>query len=114
MEIEQWWSDGERVPIELGGVERSVFVRRLGAGPAMTLLHGFPSSSYDWAKLVPALSERRSLLLLDFLGFGASDKPRDHEYSLVEQADLVEAIFEREGIADTVLVVHDYAVSVAQ
>ncbi|HEY2180108.1 MAG TPA: alpha/beta hydrolase [Solirubrobacteraceae bacterium] len=114
MEIEQWWSEGERVPIELGGVERSVFVRRLGAGPAVTLLHGFPSSSYDWAKIVPALSERRSLLLFDFLGFGASDKPREHEYSLLEQADLVEAILEREGIGETVLVAHDYAVSVAQ
>jgi pimeloyl-ACP methyl ester carboxylesterase len=114
VEIERWWSEGERVPIALGGVERSVFVRRFGAGPAMTLLHGFPSSSYDWAKIVPVLSERRSLLLLDFLGFGASDKPRDHEYSLHEQADLVEAIFEREGIAETVLVAHDYAVSVAQ
>jgi len=114
MEIEQWWSDGEHVPIALAGIERSVFVSRIGAGPVMTLLHGFPSSSYDWAKVVPELSERRSLLLLDFLGFGASDKPRDHEYSLLEQADLVEAIFKREGIAETVLVAHDYAVSVAQ
>jgi pimeloyl-ACP methyl ester carboxylesterase len=50
----------------------------------------------------------------DFLGFGASEKPAEHDYSLREQADLVEAIWARERIEQTILVVHDYAVSVAQ
>jgi pimeloyl-ACP methyl ester carboxylesterase len=53
-------------------------------------------------------------VLFDFLGFGASQKPIDHEYSIHEQADLVEAVWAREGIAATILVAHDYAVSVAQ
>ncbi|HTZ86195.1 MAG TPA: alpha/beta hydrolase [Solirubrobacteraceae bacterium] len=115
--IEQWWSGGERVPLALGGVERQVFVRRFD-GPdrasTITLLHGFPSSSHDWAKVAPALAERHPLLTCDFLGFGASEKPREHDYSLHEQADLVQALWEREGITQTILVVHDYAVSVAQ
>jgi pimeloyl-ACP methyl ester carboxylesterase len=112
--IEQWWEDGESVVLELGGRERTVFLRRLGAGPQVTLLHGFPSSSHDWAKVVPLLAQSRSLLLLDFLGFGASDKPTDHRYSLLEQADLVEALWSREQVNSTSLVAHDYAVSVAQ
>jgi pimeloyl-ACP methyl ester carboxylesterase len=37
----------------------------------MTFLHGFPSSSHDWAKAAPALAERFELLALAFLGFGA-------------------------------------------
>ncbi len=114
IEIDSWWAAGERVPVALGGVERQVFVRRLGDGAQMTLLHGFPSSSHDWARVAPALAERHALLLLDFLGFGASQKPPGHDYSLHEQADLVEAIWESEGIDETILVVHDYAVSVAQ
>jgi pimeloyl-ACP methyl ester carboxylesterase len=114
MEIERWWAGGEHVSVELSGVQRSIFVRRLGGGPAMTLLHGFPSSSHDWAKLAPALAGRHALLLLDFLGFGASDKPFEHDYSLLEQADLVEAIWAREEIDETILVAHDYAVSVTQ
>jgi pimeloyl-ACP methyl ester carboxylesterase len=113
-DVEQWWADGEHVPIRLSGREYSIFVRRLGDGPSMTLLHGFPSSSHDWAKVTPMLAEQHSLLMLDFLGFGASDKPVEHEYSLHEQADLVEALWNREGVAATVLVAHDYAVSVAQ
>jgi len=112
--IEQWWADGQHVPIVLGGSERTVFLRTLGAGPTMTLLHGFPSSSHDWAKLAPALADRYTLLMPDFLGFGASEKPTEHDYSLREQADLVEAIWARERIEQTILVVHDYAVSVAQ
>lgn len=80
----------------------------------MTLLHGFPSSSHDWAKVAPTLAGDHELLMFDFLGFGASDKPADHIYSLHEQADLVEAIWRRQGIASTTVVAHDYAVSVTQ
>ena len=60
------------------------------------------------------LSVRRLLLLFDFLGFGASEKPAEHDYSLHEQADLVEAMWAREGVSSTIVVAHDYAVSVTQ
>ena len=113
-DLERWWADGDRVELELLGVERSIFTRRLGGGPSMTLLHGFPSSSHDWAKVAPALARERSLLLCDFLGFGASDKPADHDYSLLEQADLIEALWARERVASTTIAAHDYGVSVAQ
>lgn len=112
--IEEWWSGGRQILLALSGVDRSIFVRRIGAGPTMTLLHGFPSSSHDWAKLAPALAGRYALLLPDFLGFGASEKPTDHEYSLHEQADLVEALWRHEGVTSTVVIAHDYAVSVTQ
>lgn len=112
--IEQWWSDGERVKLGLAGGERRIFMRRMGEGRSMTLLHGFPSSSHDWAKIAPALAADHELLLLDFLGFGASEKPADHAYSLHEQADLVETLWARAGVSSTVVVAHDYAVSVTQ
>src|SRR5213594_534647 len=112
--IEAWWSAGERLALVAGEREWRIFVRRMGEGPPMTLLHGFPSSSHDWARVAPALAERHSLVMPDLLGFGASDKPPDHEYSIHEQADLVEALWAREGTASTVLVAHDYGVSVAQ
>ena len=114
VDVQAWWSGGELVPLELSGTEQGVFVRREGSGPSMTLLHGFPSSSHDWAKVAPALAERYALTMPDLLGFGASSKPREHRYSLLEQADLVEALWGREGIESTVVVAHDYSVSVAQ
>jgi len=112
--IEQWWADGERVALALTSGEREVFVRRMGSGPTLTLLHGFPSSSHDWAKVAPALAERHSLVMPDFLGFGASEKPSEHRYTLHEQTDLVEALWAREGITSSAVVAHDYAVSVTQ
>ena len=110
MDIQTWWSQGE--PAELLG--HRVWTRRWSSGPSMTLLHGFPSSSHDFWKIAPALGERHELLTLDLLGFGASDKPVDHDYSIHEQADLVEALWERHGITSTTIVAHDYSVSVAQ
>src|SRR3954452_18760339 len=56
VDVQDWWSGGELVPLELGGTEQGVFVRREGSGSSMTLLHGFPSSSHDWAKIAPALT----------------------------------------------------------
>jgi len=112
--VKDWWAQGERVHLTLNGRDRAIFVRRLGAGPVMTLLHGFPSSSHDWARLLPALAETHTLLLADFLGFGASDKPAEHEYSLLEQADLVEALWVHEGVGASAVLAHDYAVSVTQ
>ncbi len=112
--IESWWAAGERIPLPVAGVERGVFVRRMGAGAPLTLLHGFPSSSHDFAAIAPALATRHALLACDFLGFGASDKPADHVYSLHEQADLVQALWMREGVSATAVVAHDYAVSVTQ
>jgi pimeloyl-ACP methyl ester carboxylesterase len=112
--LDAWWSGGECVRIGVGERERTAFLRRSGEGPQMTLLHGFPSSSHDWAKVAPSLAEDHALLLLDFLGFGASEKPADHDYTLHEQADLVESVWAHEGVSSTVLIAHDYAVSVTQ
>lgn len=112
--IDDWWAQGEHVTLKLRDQERSIFVRRMGDGPVTTLLHGFPSSSHDWANIAPALAAGRTLLMPDFLGFGASDKPADHTYSIHEQADLVEALWAHEGVGETALVGHDYAVSVVQ
>ncbi len=114
VDLETWWAQGRRLGLELASGERQIFVRHSGSGPHCTALHGFPSSSHDWAKVAPALESRGELLALDFLGFGASEKPVAHEYSLLEQADIVEAVWSRLGVRSTALVAHDYAVSVTQ
>ncbi len=104
-----WESSGEYVSVD----GRRIFVRhRPGSGPAIVLLHGYPSSSYDWRSAFDGLAGR-SLTTFDFLGFGLSDKPRDHTYSLVGQADLVQAIVARHELAPIVLVAHDMGSSVA-
>jgi pimeloyl-ACP methyl ester carboxylesterase len=87
--------------------------RREGSGPLIVLLHGFPSSSYDWRYLLE-IERERAALAPDFLGFGLSEKPRDHEYTLHWQADLVEGLVRRTNHSGPVfLLAHDMGTSVA-
>ena len=86
---------------------------RDGTGPLLVLLHGFPTSSFDWREFLKVDADR-SVLAFDFLGFGLSDKPRDHSYTLSWQADLTEELVLRYGNARPVHVVaHDRGTSVA-
>ena len=93
-------------------VRRNVFVRSApGDGPTILLLHGYPSSSYDYQQVVPRLAGK-AWLTLDFLGFGLSDKPRPHRYSLLEQADIVQAVVADSAPGPVVLIAHDMGTSV--
>jgi|tagenome__1003787_1003787.scaffolds.fasta_scaffold20981365_2 pimeloyl-ACP methyl ester carboxylesterase len=107
--VERWRSAGNVE--EVNG--RSLFVyRRAGDAPLLLLLHGFPSSSFDWRALLE-IEERHAVLALDFLGFGLSEKPRDHVYSLSWQADAVVELLRRAGSPPAFLVAHDMGTSVA-
>lgn len=82
--------------------------------PVVTFLHGFPSSSLDIAPAAALLGDDVRVLTLDFPGFGASDKPVEHTYSIHAATDAVERLWAACGITSTVLVAHDYGVSVGQ
>lgn len=110
--VQAWRSGGRSLTI--GGLE--VFVRDEGAavaGETVLLLHGFPTSSYDWRHVVPALAERRRVVLLDFPGFGLSEKPLDYSYSLHEQADIVALAMRALSVSRAHIVAHDMGTSVA-
>ncbi|MGE8496310.1 MAG: alpha/beta fold hydrolase [Pseudomonas sp.] len=86
-----------------------------GAGEPLLLIHGFPTASWDWHYLWQPLAERYRVIACDMLGFGDSSKPRGHAYSLLEQADLQQALLAHLGIDGPVHVLaHDYGDSVAQ
>jgi pimeloyl-ACP methyl ester carboxylesterase len=81
----------------------------------LLLIHGFPTASWDWHCLWAPLAARYRLIACDMLGFGDSAKPRGHAYSLLEQADLQQALLEHLHIKGPVHVLgHDYGDSVAQ
>lgn len=93
--------------------DRAIHVhRREGDGPLLLLLHGFPSSGYDFRLVLDLLAGARTLSF-DCLGFGLSDKPRDHVYSLSWQADAAEELVSRAGSPPVFVVAHDMGTSVA-
>lgn len=86
-----------------------------GSGEPLLLIHGFPTASWDWHLLWGPLAARYRVIACDMLGFGYSAKPRGHGYSLLEQADLQQALLAELNVDTPVHVLaHDYGDSVAQ
>ncbi|MBK9794558.1 MAG: alpha/beta hydrolase [Sphingobacteriales bacterium] len=81
--------------------------------PTIAFLHGYPSASYDYYKVLPFLSTNFSFIIHDHLGFGLSDKPANYSYSLLEQAEIAIELWKQCGIKEIHLVSHDYGTTVA-
>ncbi len=102
----------------LRGERRSlrIFHAELGDPDAPTLLlaHGFPTSSIDWADVAGRLSRSYRVCVLDFPGFGFSDKPQGESYTLARDAELVgHYLAEVVGSDSGAIVGHDRGDSVA-
>jgi pimeloyl-ACP methyl ester carboxylesterase len=107
--ITQAWSDSGRY-IEAGG--HRLFVVEHGEGPVMLLVHGFPTSSYDYRRLMQLLAPRFRCIAFDFPGYGLSDKPEAYSYSLFQQADALEALVRALGVSEARVLCHDMGTSV--
>jgi pimeloyl-ACP methyl ester carboxylesterase len=110
MPLAEWQKGGEF--FEHQGLR--IFTRTAGKGPALLLIHGFPTASWDWSPLWDPLHRRFRTLTLDLIGYGFSDKPEDHDYLIASQADLCEAFLERQGVTEYHILAHDYGDTVAQ
>lgn len=110
------WRQGGRVHVHRG---QEFFYREQarepGAERALVLIHGFPTSSWDWHKLWDALGARfPRVIAADMMGFGFSSKPADYAYSILDQADLFEQLLAHLGVRRIHLLAHDYGDTVAQ
>lgn len=88
MDIQEWKRAGDTFSFK----GHEIFYLKKGSGPPLLLLHGFPTSSWDWDKLWVPLTDKFSVIAFDFIGFGFSDKPKDYHYNLMDQADIAIAI----------------------
>src|SRR5688572_7072818 len=92
--------------VEVRGLR--VAYRAAGEGPPVVLLHGWPTSSYLWRGVIPALAGAgRRVIAPDLPGFGASEKPPDAPYTIGFQAEVLDAFLGAVGVGRTALVVHD-------
>lgn len=89
-----------------------VFYHDVGKGPAILLLHGHPSSSYDWKGVVEVLKPKARVISFDHVGWGLSDKPEVFSYSLMQLADITEGVMAELGVKEAHVVSHDISTSV--
>jgi pimeloyl-ACP methyl ester carboxylesterase len=89
-----------------------LFYREAGdaGAPAVVLLHGFPTSSYMFRNLVPALADHYHVIAPDHLGFGLSDAPAadDFDYTFDALADLTAGLLRSLGVDRYAIYVQDY------
>lgn len=105
------------------GAEHRVLGRRLfvmDSAPgdtsrtAVLLIHGFPTAGWDWHAIWDALSVHYRLVAPDMLGFGFSEKPAGHDYTIHEQADFMAALADDLDLDGFHVLAHDYGDTVAQ
>jgi pimeloyl-ACP methyl ester carboxylesterase len=80
-------------------------------GEVVVMLHGNPSWSYYWRRLVLGLRDRYRCIVPDHIGMGLSDKPADdrYAYTLQSRVDDLDALLARLGVGDNLtLAVHDW------
>lgn len=79
--------------------------------PPVVMLHGNPSWSYYYRKLVLALRDSHRCVVPDHIGMGLSDKPDDsrYEYTLKSRIDDLDVLLDHLGVREKItLVVHDW------
>ncbi|MBF6178613.1 alpha/beta fold hydrolase [Nocardia otitidiscaviarum] len=92
--------------VEVGGVR--TFVRDVGAGPSVLLLHGVPVSSYLWRNVLGELAGRGLRgIAPDLPGLGLSERPEGFDYSWSGLGRHVGELIREMGLERVHLVVHD-------
>lgn len=96
--------------VDLNGLK--IFYREAGPrdAPALLLPHGYPCSSYQYRRLLPALADRWHLLAPDYPGFGYSDTPDPSAfgYDFDAYATFLDRFAASQGLKRYALYLHDY------
>ncbi|MBN1882186.1 MAG: alpha/beta fold hydrolase [Deltaproteobacteria bacterium] len=93
--------------IDVGGL-RVHYVDE-GAGETIMCLHGEPTWSYLYRKIIAGLSDTYRIIAPDFIGFGRSDKlSREADYTFLLHLNTLEGFIGDLGLSDVTLVVHDW------
>ncbi len=110
MDANQWKNAGHF--IEING-HKHFYCDSNSNKPVLLVLHGYPTSSYDYYKAIPMLETKFRVIVHDHLGFGYSDKPLNYSYSLIEQTDQALQLWQQLGIKQATVLAHDYGTSIA-
>jgi pimeloyl-ACP methyl ester carboxylesterase len=114
--LADWRAEGDLVRLAVAGRPVTVFRRSAGpsTGEVWTLLHGWPTSSWDWAAITPTIERSHRTLIPDLPGVGEAPKGDGIDFSIDALAETVVALWRHERVSATRLVAHDVGATVAQ
>jgi pimeloyl-ACP methyl ester carboxylesterase len=80
-----------------------------GTGPVLVMLHGVPTSSWMYRKVIPELQASMRVITIDHLGFGSSDKPDGSadDYSAAGHAARTRELLDALNVSDYGVLMHD-------
>ncbi|MFE3137442.1 alpha/beta fold hydrolase [Streptomyces scopuliridis] len=112
MSTADWLPDGFKIhKIATNDTRLSVAVG--GSGPVLVLLHGWPQTSRAWARVMPALARRHTVVVPDLRGTGDSDRP-EGGYAKTNQTNDIRGILKALDLTGPVAVAgHDIGSMVA-
>ncbi len=110
--VRTWQASGSFIDTPEGRVfVRSVDAVEPDGSPTLFVLHGFPTSSFDFRLVLERLAHNRRVVLFDQIGFGLSDKP-DRRYGIHLHADTAQRVLEHFSLDEVDLLTHDMGDSV--
>ena len=79
-----------------------------GDGNVILYIHGTPSWSFDFRKVIQKLKSGSRCIAIDHIGFGLSDKPENYDYSTINHALTLEKFIQHMQLENITLVLHDF------
>jgi haloalkane dehalogenase len=80
----------------------------VGEGPPVVLVHGTPTWSFLYRRLITRLAARHRVVAVDHLGFGLSDKPPRAPYTPQDHARRLGSLIDALHLSHVTMVVHDF------
>ncbi len=81
---------------------------KVGNGPPLVAIHGTPFSSQVWRRIVPELTDRRTVYYYDMVGYGLSEMREGQDVSLAVQNRTLVALFAEWGLERPDVLAHDF------
>lgn len=83
-----------------------------GDGPAVVMVHGNPTWSFQFRDLVKGLMSGCRVVAPDHIGMGLSEKPQHYAYTLGKHIENLELLLSHLDLKDVTLIVHDWGAAI--
>ncbi len=108
--FDQWHESGQRFSWR----DHDVFYQTMGQGPALLMIHGFPTSGYDYADMAEVLKQHFTLIIPDMLDYGQSHNRTKKRCTIFDQVDMMADLLGHLGHKECHVLAHDVGDTVAQ